>query len=324
MTNRRTAVLGIAAAAVGAQSGWAYGQSWPSRPIRLVVGWPPGGSVDTMARLVQPMLQAKLGATVVIDNRGGASGAIGARVVSSSPPDGYTCLMVTDAHATNESFPSLSVNALTAFQSVSLVATGPMVLAAHPSAPWRNMQDLAEDAKRRPGEIDFASAGSGGLGHVGTVLLQQKGGFKLTHIPYKGGAAGLQALLGNQVPLYMANSLLLGPYIRDGRIRALGVGSEQEIPQLPGVKSFVQQGLEGAKVETFYALLAPAAVPASLVEQTNRAVNQVLADAGIRDRIKDLGMVTAGGSPDACQRFLVAEIERWNKTVRENGITLDA
>ncbi|MDO8941783.1 MAG: tripartite tricarboxylate transporter substrate binding protein [Desulfobacterales bacterium] len=320
---RRSALLGIAASTLAVPT-LLRAQAWPSKPIRLIVGWPAGGSVDTIARLVQPALQEKLGTPVVIDNRGGASGAIGARAVATAPPDGYTWLLVTDAHATNESFPVSAVKALETFRSASLLATGPMVLAAHPSAPYKDVRELAAEAKRRPGAIAYASAGSGGLGHVATVLLEQKGRFKLNHVPFKGGNPALQAVLGGHVPLFMANSLLLGPYARDGRLRALGVGSEKEIPQIPGVTSFIQQGFAGALAETFYALVSSAGTPTPMVERMNAAMSDVLRDPGVRDRIDKMGMTVVGGSPDACQRFLTREVTRWEEVIRENHIKLDA
>lgn len=316
---RRSVLLGLGASTVFAPS-VVRAQVWPHRPIRFVVGWPAGGSVDAVARLLQPLLQQKLGVPVIIDNRGGASGVLGAAEAVRAEADGYTWLMVTDPHATNESMMQLPFKALDVFNGVSLVATCPMVIVANSSTPYKDMRDVAAAAKQSPNTIGYASAGTGGLGHVATVLLQQNGGFALNHIPYKGGAPALQDTLAGHVQLFMANSLLLTSYVKDAKLRALGVGSERESKYLPGVKSFVQQGFKDVVALTWYAVLARRQTSPDTVKRMDEAIKTVLVNQTAQARFEQMSLDIDSRGPDQTEQFVAGEIKRWAGVIRDNKI----
>ena len=197
--------------------------NWPARPVRLVVAWPPGGSVDTIARILQPRLQEALGQPLVIDNKGGASGSIGAAEAARAAPDGYTWLLAYDTTATNETVMRLPYKAMEAFAPVSLVATGPLCMVAHKDQPYQAFRDVVEAAKRKPGDINYATSGVGGLAHVATTLLQQQGGFQIAHVPYRGAGPAVQDAMAGHVPLFMSNVVVINQHIKAGTLRPLGV-----------------------------------------------------------------------------------------------------
>jgi len=202
---KRRLLLALAGSGLGSPAVLHAEAGWPDRPVRLVVPWPPGGSTDTIARIMQPKLSEVLGRPVVIDNRGGASGSIGAIEAARAAPDGYTWMLAYDNEATNQTLMRLPYKTLDAFAPVSLVATGPLALVAHRSTPWRNFAELVAAAKAAPDTISYASSGVGGLAHVSMTLLQQLGDFRLVHVPYRGGGPALQDAVAGQVPLFMSN-----------------------------------------------------------------------------------------------------------------------
>ena len=218
-------------------------QSWPDRPIRLIVPWPPGGSTDTIARLFQPKLSEALGKQVIIENRGGASGSIGAIEAARAAPDGYTWMFAYDNEATNQTLMRLPYKTLEAFSPVSLVATGPLALVAHSSTPYRTFQDVVAAAKAAPDTVGFASSGVGGLAHVSTTLLQQQGGFGLVHVPYRGGGPAVQDAVSGQVPLFMSNVVIISQHIRAGTLRPLGRDHRDREPARAGRGALRAAGL---------------------------------------------------------------------------------
>ncbi|PZW38918.1 tripartite-type tricarboxylate transporter receptor subunit TctC [Humitalea rosea] len=295
--------------------------AWPDRPIRLIVPWPPGGSTDTIARIFQARLSEVLGRAVVIDNRGGASGAIGAQEAARSAPDGYTWMLAYDNEATNQTVMRLPYRALEAFAPVSLVATGPLAMVAHYSTPYRSFQDVIDAAKRAPDTIPYATSGVGGLAHVSTTLLQQQGGFGLVHVPYRGGGPAVSDAVGGQVPLFMSNVVIISQHIRAGTLRPLGVTTLEETRHVPGTKSFAQQGFPAFAAPTWWAFLGRAGTPAPIVERMHAALTQVLAEPEVRSRIEEQGADVVASTPEACGTFLAAEIERWGQVIRSANIT---
>ena len=298
--------------------------NWPNRPIRLIVAWPPGGSVDTIARIVQPRLQEAIGQPIVIDNKGGASGSIGAGEAARAQPDGYTWLLAYDTQATNETVMRLPFKTLEAFAPVSLVATGPLCMVAHKDTPYRSFRDVVEDAKRRPGDINYATSGVGGLAHVAMTLLQQEGGFRLAHVPYRGAGPAVQDAIAGHVPLFMSNVVVISQHMKSGVLRPLGVTTSGETPHVPGVPSFAQQGFGGFEAPTWWALLAPARVPAPIVQRMHQALSGVLADPDVKAKIEEQGADVVSSTPEECGRFIRAEIEKWGKVIRDNNIRADS
>ena len=297
---------------------------WPDRSIRLIVPWPPGGSTDTIARLFQPKLAEALGKPVVIENRGGASGSIGAIEAARSAPDGYTWMFAYDNEATNQTLMRLPYKTLEAFSPISLVATGPLALVAHSSTPYRNFKDVVAAAKAAPDTIGFASSGVGGLAHVSTTLLQQRGGFNLVHIPYRGGGPAVQDAISGQVPLFMSNVVIISQHIRAGTLRPLGVTTETESRHVPGTASFAQQGFAGFNAPTWWAFLARAGTPEPIQRQMREALVKALTDPEVRSRIEEQGCDVKATGPEECRQFLAGEIERWGKVIRDNNIRVDS
>ena len=292
--------------------------------MRLVVPWPPGGSTDTVARIIQPGLQQALGKPVVIENRGGASGSIGAIEASRAAPDGYTWMIAFDTEATNQTTMRLPYRTMQAFAPVTLIATGPLVLAAHPSTPWRSLAALIAAAKNAPDTISFGSAGIGTLAHVATTLLQQQGEFKLTHVPYRGGGPATQAAVAGEVPLYMGTTAGAIQHIRAGTLRPLAVTSETESRHLPGTKAFAQQGFPDFEAPTWWLLLGRAGTPEPVLRQMHEAMTKVLGAQEVREKIEQTGADVVAGGAERCRRFLNAEITKWGRVIRDNNITADS
>ena len=319
----RRHLLALAASGLSAPSLLRAQEAWPERPVRLVVPWPPGGSTDTTARIFAPKLGEALGKPVVVENKGGASGSVGAMEAARSQPDGYTWMLAFDTEATNQTAMRLPYRVMQAFAPTTLVATGPLVLVAHQSAPWRSFQDVVAAAKRAPDTISYASAGIGTLAHVSTALLQQQGEFKLSHVPYRGGGPATQAALAGEVPLFMTTVAPVIQHIRAGTLRALGVTTEGASRHLPGVQGFAQQGFPGFEAPTWWALLGRAGTPEPILRRMHEAMGRVLDLPEVRGRIEESGADVVAGGPERCRRFLNAEIQKWGQVIRDNNITLE-
>ncbi len=321
---KRRHLLAMGAAGLALPS-FSHAQSdWPDRPIRLVVPWPPGGSTDTVARIFQPKLAEILGKTVVIDNKGGASGAVGAQEAARAPADGYTWMLAYDNEATNQAVMKLPYRALEAFAPVSLVATGPLAMVTHHSTPYRSFQDVVTAAKAAPDSIAYASSGIGGLAHVSTTLLQQEGGFRLVHVPYRGGGPAVSDAVAGNVPLFMSNVVIISQHIKAGTLRPLGVTTKGETRHVPGVRSFAQQGFSGFEAPTWWAFLGRAGTPAPILARMQEALAQTLADPTVRARIEEQGADVVASGAEECRHFLSSEIERWGKVIRDNHITAES
>jgi tripartite-type tricarboxylate transporter receptor subunit TctC len=297
--------------------------AWPERPVRLIVPFPPGGSTDTIARLFQAKLSEGLGKPVVIENRGGASGSIGAIEVARAQPDGYTWLLAYDNEATNQTVMRLPYRAMEAFAPVSLVATGPLALVAHKDTPYRTFQDVVDAAKRAPDSIGYATSGVGGLAHVSTTLLTSQAGIQLTHVPYRGGGPAVQDAVAGNVPLFMSNVVIISQHIRSGTLRPLGVTTRGETRHVPGVRSFAQQGLGDFEAPTWWAFLGRAGTPEPILNKMQAALTRAVTDPEVKAKIEEQGCDVQASSPEACGRFLAAEIEKWGRVIRDNRITAD-
>lgn len=321
--NRRT-LLALTAAGL-AVPGYLRAQgAWPERPVRVIVPFPPGGSVDTIARLFQNKLAEGIGRPVVIENRGGAAGSIGATEAARAQPDGYTWLLAYDNEATNQTVMRLPYRAMEAFAPVSLVATGPLALVAHKDTPYRTFQDVVDAAKRAPDTIGYATSGVGGLAHVSTTLLTSQAGIKLTHVPYRGGGPAVQDAIAGNVPLFMSNVVIISQHIRSGTLRPLGVTTRGESRHVPGVRSFAQQGFADFEAPTWWAFLGRAGTPEPILRRMHEALTRALNDPDVKAKIEEQGCDVQASSPEVCGRFLASEIEKWGRVIRDNNITADS
>ncbi|WP_236019777.1 Bug family tripartite tricarboxylate transporter substrate binding protein [Sabulicella rubraurantiaca] len=299
-------------------------QNFPDRPLRLIVPWPPGGSTDTVARLFQARLAEVLGRPIVIDNRGGASGATGAIEASRAPADGSTWVLVYDTQATNETVMRLPFRTMEAFVPTTLVATGPLVMVAHQSTPFRNFQEVVDAAKRAPDTLNYATSGVGGLAHVSTTLLQQQGDFKIVHVPYRGGGPAVQDAVAGHVPLFMTNVVIVSQHIRSGVLRPLGVTTRGETRHVPNTRSFQQQGFGDFEAPTWWAMLGRAGTPEPLVRRMHEALHRVLNEADVKNRIEEQGCDISAAGPEECARFIEGEIAKWGKVITDNNIRADS
>jgi tripartite-type tricarboxylate transporter receptor subunit TctC len=321
---QRRSLLTLTAAGLAAPHVAGAQGAWPERPIRLIVPWPPGGSTDTIARLFQAKLGELLGRPVIIDNRGGASGAIGSAEAARAPADGYTWMLAYDNEATNQTVMRLSYRTLEAFAPVTLVATGPLALVAHQSTPYRNFQDVVNAAKQAPDAIGYATSGVGGLAHVSTTLLSSQAGISLVHVPYRGGGPAVQDSVAGNVPLFMSNVVIISQHIRAGILRPLGVTTRGETRHVPGVPSFAQQGLAEFEAPTWWAFLGRAGTPEPILRRMHEALTQALADPEVKAKIEEQGCDIVASDPAACGRFLAGEIDKWGRVIRDNNIRADS
>jgi tripartite-type tricarboxylate transporter receptor subunit TctC len=313
---------GLAAPAVLRAQGAAA--NWPERPVRIIVPFPPGGSTDTIARIFQPRLTELLGRQVVIENRGGASGSIGAIEAARSQPDGYSWLLAYDNEATNQTVMRLPYRTLEDLAPVSLVATGPLCLVAHKDTPYHSFQDVVEAAKRAPDTINYATSGIGGLAHVSTTLLAQQAGIRLVHVPYRGGGPALQDATAGHVPLFMSNVVIISQHIRAGTLRPLGVTTREETRHVPGVRSFAQQGILDFEAPTWWAFFGRTGTPQPILEKMHAALTQALREPAVKARIEEQGADLVASDPAECRRFVAGEIEKWGRVIRENNIRADS
>ena len=321
---RRRRLVALAAASLAGPATLRAQGAWPERPIRVIVPYPPGGSNDTVARLIQPRLQEVLGRPIVVENRGGASGSVGAGETVRAAPDGYTWLLANDTVATNDTLMQLPYRAAEAFTFCTLVGTCPYALVTHREQHYRTLPQVIEAAQARPATLNYATTGVGSLAHISTVLLEQQGGFRLVHVPYRGGGPALQDAVAGHVPLFMSNIVIILPHIRQGTLRPLGVSSARESRFLPGVPTFAQQGFEGFESLTYWALLGPAGIPEPITRRMQAAVSQALSDAAVRARMDEQGADIVASSPEDCAAFVRRDMDKWARVIRENNIRADS
>ena len=318
------ALVAAAWLALPAAPAFAQAAAWPkAQPIRLVAVFPPGGSVDQVARILQPALQRQLGQTVVVENRGGASGSIGAAAVAASPPDGYTFAVVFDSHASLPALiPGLSYDTKRDLPPVALLGTSAMVIAAHPDSPYRSFADAVAAARTARG-VSFGSIGSGSLGHLALALLAKGSSLNLVHVPYKGGGPLVNDALAGHVPVSIGSIFLLKPHIEGKRLRALAVTTSQRSAALPDVPTIAESGFAGFDAPAWWAILAPARTPPEVMRQMNEAINAVLRQPEVSQRLAGQGIEIFTGSPEAARAFVEAQVDVWGKVIRDNGIKAD-
>ena len=305
-----TAVLGVSAQA----------QEYPVRPIRFIVSYPPGGPADILARSLAQKLGEGLGQQVLVDNRGGANGNIGAEIAAKSPPDGYTIFMMTSSHAANVNlYPKLGYDLMRDFAHVSNVASYPLMLVVHPSVAARTVGELVADAKARPGILNFASAGSGGGAHLAGELFKAMAGVNLVHIPYKGTGPALLDVVGGQVNLMFAGVSAAVPHVRTGKLRALGVSSQGRLKALPDIPTISDGGVKGYEIASWLGVSAPAGTPPRAIARLNAEIVKIVQQPDFAERLAIDGAELQVTSPELFTRYVEAEIQKWGRVIRDSG-----
>lgn len=302
----------------------AISQAWPGKqPIKLIVVFPPGGSVDQVARILQVPLQQALGQTVIVENKGGASGSIGAASVATSAADGYTFGVVFDTHAVNPSLiPNLSFDTKRDLQDVILIGKSAMVLATPASSDYKTFADVVAAAKLKK-NVNYGSIGSGSLGHLAMAMLGKSTGLEWQHIPYRGGGPLMADAVAGHVQLSIGSVFLTKPHIDSKKLRALAVTTSKRSPDLPDVPTIAESGYAGFEAPAWWAVIAPAKTPADIVMRVNIEINKILKNADIAKRLDAQGIDIAGGTPAEARAFIERQMVIWDKVVKENNIKAD-
>jgi tripartite-type tricarboxylate transporter receptor subunit TctC len=296
---------------------------YPTKLIRIVDAFPPGGGSDVVARLIVPKLTETWGQQVLVENRGGAGGTIGAEYVVRAAPDGYTVLIATGSYAVNPSVYKLPYDPLNDITVIGQTASGPFVLVVHPSLPVKNVKELVTLAKAKPGALNFASTGTGGITHLATELFKLTAHVNITHIPYKGTGPAVTDLLGGQIQLMIAASAPVMPHVRSGKLRALAVSSPKRITASPELPTVIEAGVPGYDVTLWYALLGPKGLSKDIIALWNSEVNRIIQTPEIRERLTSGGLEPAPGSPEEFTAVLKRDVERWRNVVKQANVRLD-
>jgi tripartite-type tricarboxylate transporter receptor subunit TctC len=325
-TVRNSGRLVIAAAAIILAGGAAHAaESYPVKPVRVIVGFPPGGFVDFTARLVATPLGTALGQQFVVENRGGAGGIVGTEIVARAAPDGYT-LTVGSAgtHAVNQSlYPKLPYNVLRDFQPVARLADAPSILAVHPSLPAHSVKELIALARSRPGQINYASAGSGTSTHLAAALFEHLARVKLVHVPFKGGGPAIVALIAGEVPVTFGTAASVSPHTKSGRLRGLAVTAGKRSAVLPELPTIAESGLPGYEMLNWLGLFAPAGTPRPIVDKLSSEAIRIVRLPDIIARFNAQGAEPSALATDEFAAFVKSEIEKWAKVVAATGMTAE-
>ena len=315
-------ILTKCALAALAISAAAHAQVYPSKPIRMIVAYPPGGGTDIVGRMLAQKLGETLGQGVVVENRGGASGNIGTEIAAHAAPDGYTILMGNVApNAINVSlFRNLPFDPVADFAPVSLVASTPNILVVHPSLRARTVKEVVALAKDEPGTLNFASAGVGSSSHLAGELFRVLAGAPIIHVPYKGAGPAMVDVLSGRVQLYFATLPAAMPHVKSGKLAPVALTSAGRSRALPDVPTIAESGVPGYEASTWYGLLAPARVPPGAVARLHQATVQILGDAAFREKLADQGFEPVGDSPEEFAAYIKSEIAKWGKVIRDADI----
>jgi len=319
-------LLGIVAGGVLAAAPLlAAAQPYPSKPVRLIVPFAPGGTTDIVARIVAPAMSASLGQQVLVENKAGGGGSVGALEMIKSPPDGHVLGMATvSTTAANPAInPKIGYNPATDMVPVINIAATPNIIAVHPSFPAKDYKTFIEVLKKSPGKYSYASSGTGGIGHLQTELFKSLAGVFMTHIPYRGAGPALNDTVAGQVQVIFDNLPSALPFIRDGRLVPIVVAAPQRLAQLPNVPTFKEVGLEPVNRMAYYGVLAPKGVNREVVDKVNAAVRKALEDASVRKRIEDTGSLVIGNTPEQFAAQMKAELEVYQRVVTQQKLTLE-
>ncbi|WP_353237407.1 tripartite tricarboxylate transporter substrate binding protein [Limnohabitans sp.] len=306
-----------------ATSGFAQ-TAYPTKPITLVVTYPPGGGADAMARLIAPKMGEALGQTVVVENRAGASGQIGAAAVAKANPDGYTLMLDASSFSVNPSlYPKLPYDSLKAFQPVGVVALFPNVVLVNANFPAKNIAELTAAARKSKDAVSYASSGNGSAQHLAGALFESAAKVDMIHVPYKGGGPALNDVIGGQVPLFFGNLASTLQHVQSGKLKALAVTSDKRSPILPDVPTLSESGLKGTEVYEWNAVFAPANTPEPVMKRLAAAFQQALDAPEVKARVAQLGGELQKGSPEQARAFIEQQINLWGRVVKERKITIE-
>jgi tripartite-type tricarboxylate transporter receptor subunit TctC len=324
---KRTVIAGsmLAAALVLLASAHAQQQAYPTKPIRMIVPFPPGGGTDILSRLVANKLSEQRGWQIVVDNRGGAGGNIGLDAAAKAAPDGYTMVMGQTSNLTiNPSLHAkLPYDTLRDFTPVSVVASSPIAFMVWAKAPYRSLGDLIGAAKAKPGEVTFATTGNGTVGHLTGELIQRVAKVKFVHVPYKGSAQAFPDLLGGRVGFFLASLETAIPQMKAGTIRTLAITSAQRVPVLPDIPTVAESGYPGFETTTWYGILVPKGTPQPMVQRLSTEIVKVLESADVRERMAANGGATVKPGPAAFDALIKSELSKWSRVIREAGVKLE-
>jgi tripartite-type tricarboxylate transporter receptor subunit TctC len=321
----RSRWLGVCALALAAISAAAQAQTaWPGKPVRVVVAFPPGGIVDNVARQLQPKLQAALGQPVVIDNRSGAGGTVGAAEVARAAPDGYTLLMVFDSYATYPLvYPKLSFDIARDLQPVTQIASNPLILVVNPKVQANDFKSFVGLLKSQPGQYNYASVGPGSSNHLTAELFKAQTGTFVTHIPYRGGGPAQQDLLGGQVEMMFLSAVLAQPHVKAGKLRALAQTGAQRVPAYADTPTVAESGVRGFEVNSWVGLLAPAGTPRPVVDRLQAEVKKIVSDPAFDQQLREKGLTGIASTPEQFTVALRSEQDKWTRLVRERNLSLE-
>ena len=318
MSKAITVVLGLIMAAC------AWAEDWPAKPVRFIVPYPPGGGTDVIARILQQPLADALGQTIVIENRGGAGGALGTEAAAKASPDGYTFLFTLSSHTINPLLYKLNFDVEHDFAPVSLIVSVPQLIAAYPGAPIENMGDVVKMAKANPGSLPFASVGNGTPSHIAGELLKLRASIDLVHVPYKGGGPALADTLGGQVPLLIVSMPAAMSHVRAGKLRALAVTTVKRSPGAPEIPTVAEAlKIPDYEVDSWYAMFAPAKTPSAIVARMNKEIVHAIQIPAVRQKLLEQGGDPVGSTPEALDRVVKTELRKWTEVIREAHIKVD-
>ena len=294
--------------------------AYPTRPVRLIVPFAPGGS-DVPGRMLAQKLSEKMGQPFVVDNRPGASGVVGADIMAKAAPDGYTLLFVTASHAVTPSYyQKLPYDPIRDFAAIGNVGSVPFTLTVHPSLGVSSVKEFVAVAKAKPRQLNFSSAGTGGIGHLAGVLLSKQTGIEVTHVAYKGTGPAVTALMAGEVQFGMPNLVGALPHVRSGKIKVLAVAAEQRAPSAPDIPTLAESGVKGAEAGTWYGMLAPRGTPPAVIERLNREIVAQLQTQTLRDQLATVGVAPDIGTPQQFASFIRAEMDKWGAVMKFAGM----
>ena len=302
----------------------AWAQDWPAKPVRFIVPYPPGGGTDVIARIVQNRLSEALGQTIVIENRGGAGGAVGTEAAAKSAPDGYTFLFTLSSHTINPLLYKLNYDVERDFTPVTLIVSVPQLIAAYPGAPFKSMQDVVAMAKADPGKLNFASVGNGTPSHIAGELLKLRAGIDLVHVPYKGGGPAVADALGGQVSLVIVSMPAAISLVRAGKLRALAVTTSRRNPGAPEIPTVAEAlNIPDYEVDSWYAMFAPANTPPAIVARMQKEMARVIQLPDVKQQLLLQGGDTVGSTPEELDRVVKGELRKWAELIRDAKIKVD-
>ena len=312
--------VGLLLALTAAVTAQDSARDYPTKPVRLIIPFPPGGSNDVVGRMIATQMSERLGKQVVVDNRAGAGGVVGTELAANAPKDGYTIQVISIAHAVNPWLYKLPYDPIKSFTPISILASGPNVVAVNPGLPVSSIKELVALAKQKPGELQYASAGVGSFQHLGGELFKLEAGVDMLHVPFKGGGPAMIDVIGGHTKLLFSSLVQTTPHIRSGKLKALAVGGSRRNPVLPDVPTVAESGVPTYEAVNWWGLVAPAGTPASIIERLHEVVQEVQSSAEVQKQFASEGAEIVRMSPAEFGAFMEKEMSKWGRVVKEGGI----